>query len=73
MFLVAGKAAQAFVDTDGSAVVTRSDLAACGGCVALIAERLPQIRTDLHRASACVHLREREAVERDVVLLPTVE
>lgn len=73
MLLVAGEATQAFMDTDGSTVVARADLASRVGRVALITQRLPWIGADLHWACAVIYLRERKTVERDVVLLATVE
>lgn len=51
------------MNSNRRAVVARSRLRTGGRRVALIAERLALVGTDLDEARAVMHLREREAVE----------
>lgn len=73
VLFVARETAQAFVDSDGSAVVTGADLAAGLGRVALVAESLALVGADFHEARAFVQLRKREIRKRHVVLLTAIE
>ncbi len=79
-----GEAANAFVDTDGRAVVAGSELRTvviCGRdgvglglarCVALVAEGLTLIGTDCYGARSVPELRKREQSCGEVQLLATV-
>jgi len=81
---VAGEATDAFVDTHGGAVVAGGDLrspmtrgcksAVIGdaGCVALVADGLALIGTDLYRSGAIEELREWELRGGEVQLLATI-
>lgn len=73
VFFVAGEATESFVDADRSAVVAGVDLAAGIRGMALVAESLTLVGTDLHRARSFIHLRHREAIQRDVILLAAVK
>lgn len=73
VLFVAGEAAQAFMNADGSAVVAGAHLTAGIRGVTLIAECLARIGADLDQPGAFEHLRQREAVERDVILLAAIE
>lgn len=73
MLFVTGETAKAFVDSGGRAVIAGADLRVCGRSVALVAERLALVRTDFHEASAIVHLRQRKASERNVILFAAIE
>ena len=63
VFFVAGEATEAFVDSDGSTVVAGADLSGCFWGMALVAESLTLVGTDLHQARAFIHLWQRKAVE----------
>ena len=73
MFLVAGEAAQALMDSDGRSVIPGRDLSVSIGRVALVAEGLALVGTDLYRARAFEHVWKRKTIQRDVVLLAAVE
>lgn len=61
VFPVAGEAAEAFVDSDRSAVIAGSDLGHGRGRVTLVAERLALIGTEYHSSSSVLHLRQGQA------------
>lgn len=73
VLFMAGEATEAFMDSDGRAIIAGTDLRVSVGCVALVAERLALVGADLHRACAFKHVRERQTIQRDVVLLAAVE
>ena len=73
MLIVAGKATEALVNSDGSAIVAGSDLSASVRSMALIAERLAPVGTDADQAISFMHLRQRQVIQRNVVLLAAVE
>jgi len=58
MALVAREAAESFVNTDGSPVIAGADLQVCEGSVALVAESLSDVGTDLDRPIAVMHGRK---------------
>ena len=55
------------------AIIARSNLATRDGCVALVAESLTLVGADLDKPAALIHLRQRQTVERNVILLPAIE
>ena len=61
VFFVAGETTEAFVDSDGRAVVAGSDLVAGLWGMALVAESLALVGADLDQASAFEHLRKRQS------------
>src|SRR5450631_1022739 len=73
VFFVAGETTEAFVDSEGRAVVAGVDLAAGLRGVALVAESLALVGADLDQASAFEHLRERKTGECDVILFATIK
>src|SRR6476646_1658348 len=73
MLFMAGEAAKAFVDSDGSAVIAGADLRVCGWRVALVAESLALVRTDFHEARAVIHLRQRQTSQGYVILFAAIE
>ena len=64
---VAGKATESFVNSDGRAVVPRSDLLGCQRSVALVAESLALVRADLHQPLPFVHLGQRQLIRGHVL------
>jgi len=70
---VAGEATQAFVHADGSAIVARSNLLRCAWSVALVAERLSRIGTDLHRAIPIFHFRQAQSADGNGLHLTAIE
>jgi len=70
---VACIAAQAFVDTNWSAVVARSNLLRCARCMALVAQRLQRVRADLHQAIAVFHFGQAQTVDRNRFHFPAIE
>ena len=82
---VTGETADAFVDTDGRAVVAGSELRTpvicrgggrsfgLAGCVALVAESLALVGTDCYGARSVPELRNRKQGCGEVQLLATVE
>ena len=73
VLLVAGKAAETFVDADWGAIVAGSDLRISVGSMALIAECLARIGADFDEARTIMHLRKRQTGKGDVVLLAAIE
>ena len=73
MLLMAGKAAQAFVDADRGAIVARIYFPRSDGRVALITERLPLVATHRNGTRMIEHCGERQVRDRDVVKFSSIE
>lgn len=71
--LVTCETTESLVHANGSAIVARAYVHRCDGCVALVAERLANIRADVNRTIAVVHDRKRKPVFGHILEFPAVE
>jgi hypothetical protein len=68
-----GEAAKSFMHADRGAVITGADFHAYYRRVALVAQRLANIGTDLYQTLAVVHDWQRKLVEGHVVKFPAIK